>query len=337
MADIDGDGHIDLLSGSWPGELFLFRGGPGRTFAGREMLLNKAGEPINPGGGVLKNRDGGMLLIAGDAQFKEENGEKFLEYHGKRIDIPKGKQYGITGTASSLHVVDWDDDGDLDLLIGDIQGNVWIVPNEGTRTAYAFGAETALKAADEPIRVPGDAGPVVADWDGDGRNDLLVGDGEGGVTLFRNAGKKGEPKLEKGATLVKGPKDGWETSAEVHRGVRSKICVADWDGDGRLDLLLGDFNQQKATPPQLTDAEKAANDKLRAELDPIQARYTAIIPRLFQDQPQDQDPLSEADRGKLRKEFEEISKRMSEIQQKLPRETDTHGWVWLFRRKPPAP
>jgi hypothetical protein len=27
--------------------------------------------------------------------------------------------------------------------------------------------------------------------------------------------------------------------------VRSKVCAADWNGDGRLDLLVGDFTAQQ--------------------------------------------------------------------------------------------
>ena len=41
--DIDGDGHPDLLSGSWPGELFLFRGTADHSFAAPEMLKDKSG------------------------------------------------------------------------------------------------------------------------------------------------------------------------------------------------------------------------------------------------------------------------------------------------------
>ena len=54
MVDLDGDGHIDVLSGSWPGELFLFRGQPEHTFRPPEMIKDKDGEIINIGGGVSK-------------------------------------------------------------------------------------------------------------------------------------------------------------------------------------------------------------------------------------------------------------------------------------------
>ena len=39
--DLDGDGYPDIISGSWPGELFIFRGGPGRKFGPPEMIKDK--------------------------------------------------------------------------------------------------------------------------------------------------------------------------------------------------------------------------------------------------------------------------------------------------------
>ena len=35
--DLDGDGHLDMLSGSWPGEIFLFRGDARREWMREEL------------------------------------------------------------------------------------------------------------------------------------------------------------------------------------------------------------------------------------------------------------------------------------------------------------
>src|SRR5436305_12147170 len=104
-----------------------------------------------------------MILIAGDAQFEQKDKKTFLIYEGGRIEVPEGKQAGITGTASAVHAVDWNGDGLIDLLVGDIGGNVYLVPNEGTRKQYAFGKERQLMAGGKPLRVNGDAGPFVCD------------------------------------------------------------------------------------------------------------------------------------------------------------------------------
>ena len=70
--DLNADGHMDLISGSWPGELFLFRGGPGRTFEAPEMIRNQDGEFINIGGGIKKQPDG-SILITGNATWEQNS------------------------------------------------------------------------------------------------------------------------------------------------------------------------------------------------------------------------------------------------------------------------
>ena len=100
----------------------------------------------------------------------------------------------------------------------------------------------------------------MADWDGDGQKDLLVGAGDGSVTLFRNTGTATAPELAAGVTLVpKGEVEyGADAPREPRRGVRAKVCATDWDGDGRLDLLLGDFATQKPDRPEPTPEQRPA-------------------------------------------------------------------------------
>ena len=135
--DLDGDGIPDLLSGSWPGEIFFFKGKGKGDFDAPIKLKYKTGKTINIGGG--RRDSGDMILVAGDATFENTDKGHVIIYEGERIAIPEGKQGGITGTASAIHAVDWDGDGVIDLLVGDIGGNVYLVPNEGTPQKWAFG------------------------------------------------------------------------------------------------------------------------------------------------------------------------------------------------------
>src|SRR3954451_13823245 len=115
------------MSGSWPGEIFFFKARGKGQFDAPVKLKNKDGKTINIGGGKRPDSSG-MVLIAGDAKFEkdEKTGRDVIVYEGERIVIPEGKSAGVTGTASAVHAVDWDGDGTIDLLVGDIGGNVYL-------------------------------------------------------------------------------------------------------------------------------------------------------------------------------------------------------------------
>jgi hypothetical protein len=333
LVDLDGDNQIDLLSGSWPGELFLFRGGPGRSFGPPEMIKDKDGKFINIGGGIRDPREeGGMLLIAGNARFEQTDEGQVVIYHDQRIKVTPDRQVGITGTASAVHAADWDGDGDFDLLVGDIGGNVYLVPNEGTAKSYAFGKERQLQAGGTPLRVEGDAGPFAADWDGDGDLDLLVGSGTGSVSLFRNDGTSRDPKLAAAEVLVPPGEAAFGPDApkKPRRGIRSKVCATDWDGDGRLDLLVGDFTTQAPDLPAPTPEETARHDTLRKELAKVEEQYRELIQKVYG--PSRVKAKEELE--KVQKELGEVSSRMGALRSKLPPEYEDHGWVWLYLRRP---
>jgi hypothetical protein len=75
--------------------------------------------------------------------------------------------------------------------------------------AGAFGKPELLTAGGQPIKVvaPGYACPSWADWDGDGKADLLVGQfSKGAITVYRGEGvdANGHPKLAAGKPLMSG-------------------------------------------------------------------------------------------------------------------------------------
>ena len=140
-------------------------------------------------------------------------------------------------------VADWNKDGKKDLLVGfqDL-GEIAFYENLGTDAQPCFTNFTVLKAGGQVIKLTaggcGSPAPWVCDFDGDGKQDLLVGDGETGkVWFYRNTNStpNATPMLAPGVALQVGTSD-------LTVGARATPYVCDWDEDGLPDLLCGDIN-----------------------------------------------------------------------------------------------
>lgn len=133
------------------------------------------------------------------------------------------------GDAAVPFLVDFDNDGDLDLLAGGANGNVTLFPSMQltSRGQLTFQAGTSLRL---PV-MPG-AVPFVADWNNDGRKDLLVGQADGSVKLFLNTALEAAPAFGAGQDLA-------VAGSVLNVGAKAAPAVIDLDGDGAKDLVVG--------------------------------------------------------------------------------------------------
>jgi hypothetical protein len=85
-----------------------------------------------------------------------------------------------------------------------------LVPLQSAVLGDDLAPPVRLEAAGQAIDTEvGHAAPFVYDFDGDGTQDLLVGQfGQGLLTIYRNEGTKTEPKLAAGVKFKDGAEDG---------------------------------------------------------------------------------------------------------------------------------
>lgn len=194
LADLDGDGRADLIVGSGDGSIAVYRGaGPAaEAYAGQQLPAGLAPPDAFGRRDVLRQR-GGEPLKAG--------------------------QY------ASVAAYDLNADGRPDLLIGRSDGTLTVAYGEAGGT---FTAPAPLVAGGQAVRAAAPVAAAVGDVTGDGAPDLVVGGGDGMVTLYR--GERGPA-----GKLAWGPGSGqFKLSAPF-----AAPSIRDMDGDGRADLVIG--------------------------------------------------------------------------------------------------
>lgn len=240
LIDFTGDGIDDLVSGSYPGDIYFFTGKGGGRFDAPVLQRNVNGDPAH----AMQESKGGMDTV-----------------------------HSIT---AELH--DMDGDGDLDLVVGSRLSGCHTIENIGTDGEMTWAASSVRMKTGSGTPIGGwDYGSNVhfADWDGDGISDIVVGSEDGGVYWHRNTGRENHPAF--GAMQVLLPEMPMrekflKLAAPMGPCWRVKVHVVDYDGDGLQDLLVGDFGSRHTRLRTLDAEEKSEVRLLEDEMDAFFAK-----------------------------------------------------------------
>ena len=232
LADLDGDGDLDVFMGDWWGWLTFYENvGSARQPVWAPPLTQYAdidvGHYSSPAL-VDLDADGDLDLVLG-----EQNGTLYLfENVGSATAAtwaaPVANYAAIdAGDWSAPVLGDLDGDGDFDLLVGKSNGTLLFVENTGTSATAAWAAPVEDYAG---VDVGGFALPTLADLDGDGDLDLMVGTYWGTLTYYENVGTAAR-------AVWASPQVGYNG---IDLGVNAFPAFGDLDADGDLDLLIGE-------------------------------------------------------------------------------------------------
>ena len=232
FADFDGDGDLDLICGE---------------FLDRFTYFENTGTPTAP---------------------------RFAP--GRRVQTADGQTLAMDLEMIVPTAIDWDKDGDTDLIVGDEDGRVALLENTGKLSADRtplFLAPRYFQQEADQVKFGALCTPVGVDWDGDGDFDIISGNTAGYIAFIENlSGPKVEtpkwaaPKyLEADGQrlrIMAGPNGSIQGPCEAKWGYTTQ-SVADWDGDGLPDLLVNSIlgkviwyrNVGTRTAPKLAAAQ----------------------------------------------------------------------------------
>lgn len=265
VVDWDGDGVLDLVVNQYDfGQIYFFKNignarKPKFDARGHQPLpLPWANDPLpiyaqNMHTYIDWNHDGWPDIISGQSFFSAGHQQIYINtaeglpwrFKAPVPLLPAGETIdhrAWRGDDWAWHVlVDFDSDGETDILAGDFWGRVWFHKNRGKGTDITFETKGVLitRPDGSPIRVGPEADSpwnfttlqgsrihlLAHDFDGDGSVDLVLSD-TNGRWYYCNRGKHGKEPVVESQTLIQA------------LGSRGNMTAADWDGDGKVDLLV---------------------------------------------------------------------------------------------------
>ena len=253
--DYNSDGLMDLIvgnygyfdaSGNYPSQLALFKNVGNdsvpqfelidRDFAG--LGTSTLGLSLYPTFGDIDG-DMDLDLIVGDVQGKLHlftndpiAGQASFTLTTTELEDNMSNTIDI-GQFAAPQLFDVNDDGLLDLLVGERNGNINYFRNLGTATSPAWSLQNDTiggVVVTEYWNITGYSTPYMY-LNAAGERELLVGSESGFIHLYDNI----EGNVNGMWNLVDSAFQG------IRAGVRTGVCAYDYTDDGQLDVIVGNY------------------------------------------------------------------------------------------------
>jgi len=279
--DYDGDGDIDLIAGiadwtdygwdnafdskgNWThgplhGYVYLIRnnGTTEKPDYAEPVQVLAGGKPVDVYGMPTPNfgdfdGDGDLDLLCGEfvdkfTYFENVGTRTEPKYASGRYLSHRGRLIKMDLCMIVPAALDWDKDGDVDLVVGQEDGRVAFMENTGKVVdgMPQFLAPVFFRQEAEDVKFGALVTPWSFDWDADGDEDLICGNTAGYIGLIENLGGGNRPRwaaprylkadgetihIQAGANgSIQGP-------CEAKWGYTT-LSVADWNHDGLADIV----------------------------------------------------------------------------------------------------
>ena len=214
LGDLNLDGFVDLVLGSSSGRLSIHMGGPNPLAPFGAPSYSANGIPLvdfatslvfDAGAGstpslVDVDGNGHLDIVVGAADgsvhilHSVPTGTSTSGTPASSVFTSSGRGAELGGVTSpsgdaAPALVDMDNDGDVDLVLGGADGALLFFENTGSERSPVFTGPVPSGARNpvDGVRVPaGGSAPAFTDINGDGRADMVVGSSDGLIRYFGN-------------------------------------------------------------------------------------------------------------------------------------------------------